>query len=793
MAGTDSHVKERSQMKHFNEILATLGATDITLSDDSQDWSFWNATYRTPFSSVTGSYLYLKHKCPLREASPANLTKWHSLSRGQGYTTIVTPRSSLASNLHNTKSTFGAKAISTSKQLLVENFLRDFHPKPIQGQDYFIDPDIQLENGRTTQRATDFLSGWIRGESKTVKNTSLAVLVADGGVGKTTVSRVLCHNLHKQDPNTIPILVESDQWRNLLQTTMTMDTVWDLAVSRRFEQAGRLLANSTALRVLIREGLFAVIFDGFDELCVAPGAHFKARDLVSDLLQMVTPEDEVQQARIILTTRQTYWDSVVDDIDTSKLEVFRLKGFDNDQRKRYFSIRLPDQRERDLAFRLSKQISGGIYESIPKEDANENRPSGVPFILDLIAQYVHGNPDVEPNPYKADPLRSLLEDVCKRENRRQTLNIDTAKQFDVFEELFREYPNTFSNDEIRLFLECVAGVTDPSVVQRFTNHVFLTRIGDGVFGPKYEVLRVYFIARFLALGLVATSGKTPRAAIARLLAANRTGRTQVLDWLTDQMKRLDDKDRLMAIHHAIEIINDKENRDIQKSSCMALFHLVTRLLPSQDKAERTQALATFLKASNTTGPLRFHNIAMSGSVKALDLTNVEFVRCWFDGVEFKNCNFSSGTSFSSCTFDGTLDFVSCENSTDIVISDAVFSPEAEYAVDALKRTGVKEETKRAFAEEALTRALRKFKGDYGFDSIQSRHRKSGFKSGNPYNDKVWDVLSHFEIIQHHHISNVDEGGINVIDDKDVRREIAFFFDNGVFGRRLQSVLAELIK
>lgn len=780
-------------MKHFNEILSTIGATEVTCPAETSDWSFWNAAYRTPFKTVTGSYLYLKHKCPLRVASSTNLSKWRSLSQKKGYTVVVTPRSQLAVNLENTQKNFGADSALTSKQLLVDNFLKDFQPRPIQGQDYFIDPDLQLEDGTIAHHATKFLAAWIRDKAKSCKNTSLAVLVADGGVGKTTVSRVLSHNLNKQDPYTIPILIESDQWRNLLQATMTMDSIWDLAISQRFEHAGRLLANSIALRVLIREGLFAVLFDGFDELCIAPGCTFVPQDVVSSLLQMLTPEDDVQQARIVLTTRQTYWDSIVDEIDTSKLEVFRLKGFDNDKRKRYFTARLPDQVERDLAFRLSKQIGGGIYESIPKEVANEDRPTGVPFILDLIAQYVHGNPDAELNPYEADPLRSLLEDVCKRENRRQTLGIEPKKQFELFEELFREFSNTFSFEDLKLYLEFVSDVSDQAVVQRFTNHVFLTRYGSDTFGPKYEVLRVYFIARFLALGLLEASQKTDRAAIAKLLANNRTGKTQVMDWLTDQMKRMEDNKRLTAIHHAIDIINDRQNRDIQKASGMALFHLVMRLLPPQDKLERMNQVAKYLNADETEGIKRLHNVALSGTIRALDFSNVELIACWLDAVEFRNCIFTSQTSFLRCTFNGTLNFISCAGEKEIRLHDQIVSPEAECTIHILKKTGIREETKKAFAEDALSRALRKFKGSFGFDSIQYRNRKSGFKAGNPYNDKIWEALAHNGIIQRHTISNVEQGGIHVTDDKEIRREIAFFFDNGVLGRRLQNVLIDLQK
>ena len=64
-------------------------------------------------------------------------------------------------------------------------------------------------------------------------------------------------------------------------------------------------------------------------------------------------------------------------------------------------------------------MSGGTEEII-QEGLNEDKPSGVPFILDLIARYVHDNPDPEANPYKSDPFASLLEDICRP--RKQTPN-----------------------------------------------------------------------------------------------------------------------------------------------------------------------------------------------------------------------------------------------------------------------------------------------------------------------------------------------------------------------------------
>ena len=89
-------------MKHFHEILKTLGASQVEMVSEALEWDFWKAIYKTPITSVEGYYLYLKHKCPLKEANTENLRKWKDWSKTAGYTIIVTPRSSLAQNLPQT-------------------------------------------------------------------------------------------------------------------------------------------------------------------------------------------------------------------------------------------------------------------------------------------------------------------------------------------------------------------------------------------------------------------------------------------------------------------------------------------------------------------------------------------------------------------------------------------------------------------------------------------------------------------------------------------------------------------
>ena len=98
-----------------------------------------------------------------------------------------------------------------------------------------------------------------------------------------------------------------------------------------------------------------------------------------------------------------------------------------------------------------------------------------------------------------------------------------------------------------------------------------------------------------------------------------------------------------------------------------------------------------------------------------------------------------------------------------------------------------------FSEESLTRALKKFKGDYGFHGIQYRRRNSSANPRNPYNAKIWEILKQLNVIESHTISGVSEGGIHIREDKDLRRQIAQYLDNGIVGPILQEVITRLVE
>lgn len=138
-----------------------------------------------------------------------------------------------------------------------------------------------------------------------------------------------------------------------------------------------------------------------------------------------------------------------------------------------------------------------------------------------------------------------------------------------------------------------------------------------------------------------------------------------------------------------------------------------------------------------------------------------------------------------------MTFSSCDNADAIGINDCTYSKESEFSLNHIRHLGTREELKIAFAEDVLAKSLKKFRGNFGFSGIQYRHKSSGFKPDNPYNQKVWEVLLKRSAVERHTISNVDEGGLNLRDEKELRREISSFLDNGILGPQLKGFISDI--
>ncbi len=775
-------------MKHFEEILCALGAVRASALLESKNWTLWSAVWETPVSTVTGHYLYLKSKCPLGEATAANLSSLGVKAGKDGYAVVVTPKSDLARDLDATVRRFRGSKGYTTQSLLDEQLLRSIRYRTLDREEFFVGPSMTLPTKVREQDAVAYLRDWLTGGNSTTSGCQIGVLAADGGIGKTTLARELCEQVRHRYPHVFPLLIESDQWKNIVHTGLRLENLWEIAITKRLENSTALRANPYALRVLMQEGLLVVIFDGFDELVAMSADENRPAEVIAELKELFATEDGEVNVRVLLTSRQSYWTAIKGLLpDMKAIEEFRLNGFDNDQRKEYFAKRLKDPAQRDLALRAAAAVSK-MYsdDAVEVEKRNEDRLGGTPFMLALIAHAIEGGESVEP--YGHDPIEPLLLGVCKREIHRQDLNLTPESQIAILEEIFRGYEE-IPHVELDELLQ-VCGVDDPGVRSRFANHFLLQRIGDSL-GSRFEVLKVYFVARFLAKGLQDVESSSSTKAIAEALAKHSTGQNQVGEWVANQLKHLDRTKLKAAVRHAYQIISAPENFATRQRAGMAIFKIINLLVSEdKDKASRTDELLDLIGAGDTK---KISKITLAGALKGYDFAGCTFDDCTVVDSIFQNCRFDSNTRFANCRFEGGLDLINCDAAESLDIQDTcVFSPDAELTFSRVTNRTPRSSVREKFAEEALSRALKKFRTDAGFHSIQVRRSLSGMNVKNPYNSEVWKKLLREGVIEHHSISGVLEGGYNVRDEKEIKRDIVQYLDNGIIAGKLRVVFEGLV-
>jgi len=776
-------------MKYFEEILCALGGERITTVLDSENWTLWRAVWLTPVSTVTGHYLHLKSKCPLSDATAATLSSLSAIAGKDGYVVVVTPKSDLAKDLDATVRRFRGTRGYTTQSLVDEQLLRSVSYRTLDREEYFVGPSMTLPDGKREQDAAAYLSGWLTGKNSNEVGCQIGVLTADGGIGKTTLARELCEQVRRRYPQVYPLLIESEQWKSISHSSLRLDSLWETAITKRLDNSKALRANPSALRVLMQEGRLVVIFDGFDELAALSSDENRPSEVIAELRELFASEDGHGNARVLLTSRQSYWNAIRAVLpDTQSIQEFRLNGFDNDQRKEYFAKRLNDPAQRDLALRTAAAISKMYSEAaVDTEILNEDRLGGTPFMLALIAHAIEGGEKVEP--YGHDPIEPLLLGVCKREIRRQDLNLSPEEQIGILEEIFRAYEEI--PEEVLDELLHVSGVEDAGVRSRFANHFLLQRAGTNL-GSRFEVLKVYFVARFLAKGLQQIESLPLARTIAEALAKHSTGQNQVGEWVATQLKHLDQERLHAAISHAYRIINAPDNLSSRLRAGVALFKIINLLVSEdKDKSQRTAELLG-LMTSGTRNELT--NTIVSGILKGYDFAGTTFTGCNFVDSTFQNCRFDTTTQFLGCRFDGGLEFVNCDGVASINLNgECTLSPEAELSISIFTQRKPRASVLEGFAEEALTKALKKFRTDTGLHSIQVRRSISGINQKNPYKVDVWKKLLREGVIEHHVISGVSEGGYHVKDEKDIKREIIQYLDNGILAGKLRSVFDALIK
>jgi len=779
----------------FGQVLPCVGLSNPQTILSGDRWALWQATEERTFGdSQILHLLYFDSRAGWSTVDEGVASaKARALTSRHRFHAICQNSSDLAKDLLRLQKVTGAVSALTVRQMLSktighrlgaqvgeEEADRLFVPPDIQA----VSPDLEIEGGAPVLKAIDTLSQWILDDTQ--KEPRVAVLVANAGVGKTTVARQLFRHLRGKDGNgRFPILVESDQWAQLSDRSgLSLWDVWRESLDTLY---GSALARDD-FEIGVENGLFLPIFDGFDELCTRLGAHFVVGETLTQLLQLL----EDTEGRILLTTRDAFWLEALASARRKELRHFRLLAFNKPQTAKYLENRFRQPRDfpkREVAEKILQRITQ-LAHAQPGEGMPEARKrlTAVPLVVTLAAECA----DIDASEAAVskygellgsdEPLRGLLLILFDRERERRKIALIAEEQLALFAELAFICGDLFSGEQLRLFAS-IFGITEAGPqLDALKSHAILRHAGPN-YAFRFDFLGRYLAAYALVNHLLEAPGNEK---VEKFLESESRGGTVIVDRAVECLFAR----RPMLV---LETLSGcwKAAVSISKAAKSGLLHIILKAIErevgSGPRSERTTTLARVL---GNAAPDTLSGLHLEGTLTGLDLRGVRFVDSSFVNAGFSKCVFNCSTEFTRCTFEGAFDVEDCENFGEAIYTACSFGPRAREVVqlnDPHNRIEVTADQVRW----TVRLALQTFQRGVGFKAIPRSTGKRGRISTSRIGGEVWHGLEEYGIVSKISIPGLLEDGLQIEESK--REEVVLFLSNALLTGTLRDAVRTLVQ
>ena len=777
----------------FGQVLPRVGLVNPRNVVSGDHWQFWEATEERTFGDPEVlQLLYFDSRANWGTVEAALETaKAKATVRPHKFYAVCQNSADIAADLPRLQKTTRALSAQTVRQLLSQTVGRRLGGGQAQGDEpdtFFVPPDLQRATpdlgtapNEPTVKAIPALADWLMDDSR--QGSRIGVLVANAGVGKTTVARHLFRYLRgKEGKGRFPILVESDQWAKLSdRASLSLWDVWRESLDSLYSSA----LGRDDFEMAVEYGLFLPIFDGFDELCTRLGAHFVVGDTLNQIGQLL----EDTEGRILLTTRDAFWLDSLASSRRNELNHFRLLTFNKQQTTKYFENRFrqpKDFSKRAVADKILQRIEQIAHAG--EMPGPRHRLTAVPLVVTLAAECA----DIEASEAAVlkygellnseDPLQGLLLIFFERERERRKLALTPERQLALFSELAFNCGDIFSSEQLRLFA-AMFGITEPGAqLQALESHALLRLSGQN-YGFRFD-----FLGRYLAAGaLIKNLLEDPtNAKVGAFLESESRGGTDLVDRAVDCVFAHHRAEALEKLQRTWPKVRSTQSKQAQSGLLHLILKSVERERSSGPRSERTAAIAKVLGSPN---PQTISNIYVEGTINGLDLRGVTLSDWMFVNAGFSKCLCDSTTRFVHCTFEGAFDVEDCEDFGDATYENCSFGPRAREVVqlnDKLGRIPINPGQVRW----TVRLALQVFQTGVGFKAIPRETCRRGRISTSPIRKQVWEALEKHGVITSITIKGLLDDGLQVPDAR--REEVRLFLSNAILSGDLRDAVKDVI-
>ncbi|MBS0197809.1 MAG: NACHT domain-containing protein [Planctomycetes bacterium] len=745
--------------------LELLGYRDITQIDipTSQAFQLYEAKATAGLSEVRALFGYLHAAATSADVREAR----RAMSRNADHKYLLLPNS-MSPRLAQIQVDLGAtvKVLELEKTVWEATYGRfkgylDKVVTSLPEEAYYVTPRPERE---AKENLDDNIYSWMASRQETTDH--VIALLADAGIGKTTVSRAIAKRLAKAalETRVIPVYLEAGQWAKARES---FDDVWDITLHsiRHFDSS--LTVSSELLTYLVRVGAVAFIIDGFDELCANGGSQFNARDTLNRLLETAQASD----ARVLLTSRSLYWSAEIGD-KVNGIRQERLAPFTRQQALDYLDRRF--SKERDLRSKALDWFNKIRPLNQPPTPGGRTQILYHPFVIGLIAGAVESDAQLSQH---SDPLSndmySILRAFCSREQSRQRLKTSPDEQLCAFEIVATELATTFDIDDL-----IMAGYSSEDT-SKLSVHPLIEKAdvegNASAYRFRYTFLPLQFKARRVLKGIVGATLADDRCALS-IMEEYAGG--ALIDHVLSFLPDVDLANALAKAYCAVPEKNVKARS--------FLFHLARDLITKRDanitKKERLEKTLSELGLSSGSTA---KGLYIKGAAGRLDLRGITFQSCTFSDVVFADCDVDSSTIFRQCRFEGDFDL--SDASRDAWQQVTVEKCELDIPAQLLIGRG---NSSQRVANELVKLALCKFwRSGRIVRSFAAPNWKRGILGRHKLCMSILHALVSAGIIEEITISGVAEGGLLLR--KEADSEVQRFMDNnqttGRIGRVIETI------
>ena len=656
---------------------------------------------------------------------------------------------------------------------------------------FYTDPHIETPlgvKGKRPNRLLAFLRS-PRFENGTAEG--LTVLLGEPGQGKTYMSQHLVSGLATSS-SLVPIYISSAQWQ-----TMPLDHLGSLqkTIAHSFRHFEAPIAwvegqEERFLRATLKADLFRVVFDGFDEYILRNQGRLSVSEALEELTELV----RATGARIVITSRTSFWESNVHGVDLSgeaPEAIYTICPFDVPQARMYFQGRFGGD-----GGHSSVDRAVAVYARLAKQDP---KFIGRGFILKLVGDLVKGGvTEIGPSPRGETATGWLAEAFCEREVTRQGLPLTASQQLKVFEAFASEVAMGAEPDSETLEV-CVHEAAPDLIaedrvecIKRMEPHPLLEKIpGKDRWRWTEEQVGNVFLARWLCQLATANVGGEVR--LVRFLERQSLTDSQMNDlaaMVVNVVSENEDGTDLIAevvgrILDAARAMEDfGGSRDGRTLAAVVALQSVDHFLPrGSARRERAEHLL------QVSGGAPIRGIAFTGTVTAMDLSGMAFLDCRFDRVVWANVKFDDDTLFERCHFAGGIAeataglgrcrYVNC------TWDDAARAMIGSAQTREGKRTYTRDDLKSDMG--GVVRQLVNRGGLVRTVDIKSLGR--GRIRHSKFRKEIIDGIR-LGVLEPHEVAGVRTGGFKVR--SDVAEAVGFFVNNGVMTGPLKKVYERLV-